>query len=402
MDDPVSKIIKIQNSKSYIDFVNYHKNNLIAIGKKSRDETFHTNFIAWLLGADLCVGEPNFQISKFVEMLAAIQKREKDKGTCLDAVDFAPFFLGEEKIVGVSVESEYTIPEGRLDLLLEIKTDKKTWPVVIENKVNSKENGKKGDQTEIYYKWARDKYQNKDGYADPIFVFLLPEFNRSTPKQKEFATATYQDLVDYVIEPILNRCTDPVAKSNLTMYLQCLSYQDDDEKGAKIMAISEQERKIVQKFIGENSNLIELISEVADNLDPSEKSALQSAVKNVRDKTKYDFDGQTGLSKRSMVYNVVKKYNDNKNPTWNEISVVFKDGLNGKMKKWKKHCIVKKDADIKPGDVSFDTDAPLTTRDGVDFRVNNQWSIEDIEVFVKYVNEKLKDDLGGEVTVSQQ
>lgn len=395
MGDAIKQIVKIRNSKSYVDFANYHKNNLIAIGRKCRDETFHTNFIKWLLETDLCVGEPFFQVYKFVEMLCHLKDRKVNTNSSLCASSgLDDFLLGDVSITGINVESERIIHGGRLDILLLIKTEKQgTWPIIIENKVYSRENGKKSDQTQAYYNWAEKEYVGKPGYNKPIYLYLVPSFNSCKPKQTAFAIATYQDLVDCVIEPIINRCTDAVANYNLTMYLQCLSYQEDDKKGSEIMAISKKEREIIQSFIDENANLIELIIEVAD-IEEEEKTALRKATSSVKDKTKYDFDGHQNLSKRGMVFEVVSKYNDIKKPNWSELCKAFPDGLDKSCPRRKNHTIVIKSADITSrNDRDYD-DTKLTTKDHVEFQVNNQWSFDDTEAFVKYVNNKFGSEIG--------
>ena len=270
--------------------------------------------------------------------------------------------------------------EKHVDILIKVKTkENKILPIIIENKVNSGENGKNKDQTTTYFAWAEEEFRNKPEYYNPVYVYLEPCFKLTYPKQKEYIHITYQHLVDYVIEPVLNVCSDEKSIENIRNYLQCLSFQNDFAKGDKIMAISTEERKIIEEFKKENKNLIEIVINSLDDIDDITKTKILSAV---RDNTKYSFNGKEDLAKNRTVLEIVKKYKEDKNPSFDELKNAFPDKLQGSS-----HVVMKKN-DVRSNLFrNYFINEVIKLSDGTEVVVSNQWGKDNIDKLLKRANE---------------
>lgn len=391
MSNVIETIVDTKKSSSYIKYNNYHQNNIFGITKLSRWELLHSNFIAWLLDDKSALVSNHGQIYKFVLMLYNIRnssfndKARIDENTLLN-------FLNDDFIKSVEVQREY----NNIDILIEITTKDKILPIIIENKVDSKENGKHGDQTTVYFNFAEKKYSDRKFYYEPIYIFLSPAYNKTTPKQKEFMHVRYQNLVDYVIEPILKLCQNENSRSNIKTYLQCLSFQNDNEKGDKIMAISSEEKKIIDDFISENRNLISIVIESLDDVPDEVKEKLKTSV---RDNTYYEFEGIKGLGKGRLVLEVVKKYcNDNNPKSYSELEKVFPKSLRG-TKKGKgvialESTVSDKDKGIGPNSHRrYFVDDAIKLTSGEKVLVCTEWGIGNIKPFIDYTRDTLKYDI---------
>lgn len=309
MSELIKNIFEIKKSKSYIAYNKYHMGNIFGITKMSRRELMHSNFIAWALNANSSHALGLFPIYQFIRAVCIIQSGADN--TLSRKIDSSLVYklFGDSFITNVSVKREDSVRLGgtvkHIDLVIEINTTEKILPVIIENKVESKENGSDGDQTVTYFNWGEQEYGDRSKYFEPIYVFLYPEYNSTMQKSKEYIRMTYQQLVDYVLEPSMEKCGDSVSIGNYRAYLQCLSFQSDNEKGENTMAISSEERKILDDFISENRDLLLAVAnEMRDEIDPKALSAFTGAV---RDYSKYSLDG-TEYKKAKLALAIVKKY----------------------------------------------------------------------------------------------
>ena len=367
-------ILRTKKSKSYIDYWKYHRDNIFGITKKSRDEHLHSNFIAWVLDPNSDLVPNFFCLNNFLSMLCLDlikDKPENAKSRVIDPVLEANILNG-----GFIISADIQREKENIDLLLEITTKDKILPVVIENKVKSSENGG-GKQTDKYFNWAENEYADNQKYYKPIYVWLRPRFNNHRPHKEEFLSVEYQDLVDYVIEPARNASSSPVVMNNISIYLQCLSFQTDNTKGDKIMAISSEERERLERFKKENKELVDLLVE---DLDVSDD--VKDQVRSGMDTTEYEFNGQK-YRKTHLFSELIKYYIKDKNPTsFAEIEMVF-----GKV--GKKKNLVREMANITDKR-RFDE----IQLGNVTFGASNQWSIGDMNDVLSFA----KDQLGYTVT----
>ena len=73
MSDLLNKIMKIEASKPYIDYNNYHRGNIFGITKSSRWELVHSNFVAWALNPSSSHGLRFYPLYQLVKTLMLIQ-----------------------------------------------------------------------------------------------------------------------------------------------------------------------------------------------------------------------------------------------------------------------------------------------------------------------------------------
>jgi len=391
MNEIIKNIFDIKNSKPYIEYNNYHLGNIFGITKVSRWELMHSNFIAWVLNPYSSHSLHHYPLYQLVRALAFIKEKPENEKARLDS-DITYKFYDESFILDAKVKREVE----HIDISIEIETKEKILPILIENKVDSKENGKNEDQTKDYFKWGEANYSDRDKYFEPIYIFLFPEYN-SQIKQKEenYIRMNYQELVDYIIEPSKLNCGDLNSINNFKQYLQCLSFQADNEKGGHIMAISKEEKRILDDFIKENKNLIISVlnnSSIKDEVDPN---VLSQITDTIRDSSKYIFEG-TEYGKNRLVLAVVKKYvEDNNGLTFKDLLDKFPKTLQGGKKGVVQliENVSDKDKGIGPDGIKryFVDSNDIINLPTLDEKVIvcNQWGIGNIDKFIEYVTDVL-------------
>lgn len=401
MTNLIKDIFDIKRSKSYIEYNNYHNGNIFGITKTSRWELMHSNFIAWTLNPSSSHSLFSFPLCQLVMSLDFL-KRKPDNDTARLDSNLIYKFYDEDFFLDATVEREVPVKTDSsknnksVDLLIKIKTKEKILPLIIENKVNSKENGEKKDQTTVYFNWGEKEFSDREVYFEPIYIFLFPEYNSSPiQSEKRYIRMTYQELVDYVIEPSMNKCKDPNSINNIKIYLQCLSYQADNEKGEHIMAISHEEQLILDNFIKENKPLlISILNALKDDVD--DPDALLKITTNVKDYSTYNFDGNT-YGKGKLVLAVVKKFVEDKAPSsFSDLLKAFPRNLQGSMGVV---AINVSDKDKGIGGVKryfVDANETIPLSSGEEVFVCTQWGKENIEKFINHVTTVL----GYKITVS--
>jgi hypothetical protein len=335
MSDLINNIVKIKKSKPYIDYKNYHRGNIFGITKMSRRELMHSNFIAWALNPQSTHALGFYPTYLFARALDIIQSSADNfNARKIDKTLWLKFF-DDNFIVDVSIEREYPIPIGKnnknkfVDLLIEITTKDKILPLIVENKVESPENGTDGDQTKEYFDWFENdaKYQDRTKYFEPLYIYLYPEYKTKKQTQEEYIRMTYQELVDYIIAPSAEKCGDVISVNNYKTYLQCLTFQSDNDKGGNTMAISPEERKILDEFVRENEDML---CAVLKQLDGVDIDSIASVTSGIKDHSQYEFMGNT-YKKGRLVLAVVKQYIDEGKATdFSDLQKAFPDTLQGK------------------------------------------------------------------------
>ena len=387
MSDLLDNILKIKNSKSYINYHKYHRGNVFGITKTSRWELMHSNFIAWALSPRSSHALGFYPIYQLVRSIGSIQKNA-DNATSRKINDALLYqFYSDDFIVDVAIEREAPVKVGsntkKIDLLIEITTKEKVLPIVIENKVDSSENGSNHDQTVVYYQWGEnDAYPDRTIYYAPLYIFLYPEYKNIKQKSDKYIRMTYQDLVDYILDPSLAKCGDLVSIHNYEQYLQSLSFQIDSEKGGRAMAISGEEKKILEEFVAENRDLL---SAVLGKLEGVDQNALNKVTNSLRDNSKYEFKKNT-YGKGQLVLAVVKQYvADHPSVTFADLQVAFPDALQGSK------GVVRPESAVKPVDKGIGgqrryfvkaSDIILLST-GEKVLVSTEWGITNINKFIQ-------------------
>ena len=381
MSDLLNKIMQIESSKPYIDYNNYHKGNIFGITKSSRWELVHSNFIAWALNPISSHGLQFYPLYQFIKTLVLIQSKSDNFNARKLSSDLIYKFYDDSFIVGAVVKRE----ESNVDIVVEIKTKEKVLPIIIENKVNSDENGKHKNQTQVYYNWGEKQYADKNVYFEPIYVFLYPEYNSTKQSAIEYIRMTYQNLVDFILEPSMEKCGDIISINNYKTYLQCLSYQTDNDKGEDTMAISKEERKILNDFVEKNRDLLCAVINELPDIDATAKVTVTNGIKNSK---LYEFNGNTYGVGRLVLAVVTKHVKDNPGIDFTSLQKAFPDSLQGGFGVVRLKSQVS-DANKGIGGtkryfVNIDDIIVLDNKDEV--IVSDQWTKEKMPEFIKNAN----------------
>ena len=398
-------IVKLNNSQEYLSLRKYYsEESFLKTLRVSREEKVHSNFIAWLLNP-LSNHELNFySIEKFLQMLASVSERENNEKAYFPNEKFDDFLMGDFELTNdCTVETEVCTgkisgykQEGRIDIFLSVqfKVSNKILPVLIENKVLSSENKIKGEnQTEKYLKWAEDKFSDTSKYYHPIFVFLAPDFERDIHCEcEQFIKISYQNLVDYLIEPCLLNTPNARAKILIEDYLRCLSNtsleKEDNRKERKIMAFSTREKELLKKFHEKNKDLFDAVLTALANdeeLPDADRKKIKDAIAATK-KEKYLFNDQEyGVG--PLVLAVVKKYNEDYKPKdFSELENAFpKKLLKGKNVVQLLSATSEEDRGEKGGRKRYfsNADQIIKVNGAVEVLVSNQWTKELIPEFIK-------------------
>lgn len=265
---------KIEIRNSIINFKNdidvqklqslYFSKSFSEILSISRREISHSSFIAWLLDNKENHLLSFFPIQKFLEIIIVRCSTELEKK---HPAFFNSVLIDSYSIKSLIVEKEKGLGKfGRLDiyveLLLLIEEKEQKVKLIIENKVESKENN---DQTNNYYQHFEEN--NKENeinfyvYLSAIPTLELNQLNEPECCCKSFTQINYQDLVDYLLEPALSQNISDKTKFIIKEYLQSLSQPSLDDETTKqkqglIMALGKEEKELLSNFWKKNEKLI--------------------------------------------------------------------------------------------------------------------------------------------------
>ena len=285
--------------------------------------------------------------------------------------------------------------EKRMDLVLEVRFDgnDKTLPIIIENKVKSDEHD---DQTNDYHDWGIKEYANSEKYETPLFVFLSPKYDAQSLAIEErkgfcvndsYILISYQDIMEHLLEPCKEQDGSEYAKSIVKDYMRCLS----DSKKGDVMATENETKELLREFWNKNEDLfLKMMKALVDDdaIDDDSKGAIKdfaASIENKRDKTKYNFNGNsTPLPKNQLVKAVVKQYvNDNPKTTLEELSAKFPQNLQGSLGVFKEMSKIQDNSSGR-----YYCNDPITLSDGKVVAVCNQWGISNIYGFIDHVTNK--------------
>ncbi len=363
-----------------------------------RDEVSHTRIVAWILKG--CGNALGFVPMRYFLDLIVYSKLEylanKDGELPQDVLEVV---LLRSRIISVSIETEKFVvdtqgKEGRVDIYVEITFSGhiKKLPVVIENKIDSREHDK---QLINYERWTKTLPSEK--FMSPLLIVITPNKTDALRKGRmnellrcssnKYVRINYQGFLDYVIEPCLEYELDSCCKHVLNDYLLSLERPSQfvKRKGFAFMAISKKTRKLVSEFWETNKEfLLFALSALSDDADinPSEQEDLDRVVDFIRHRSRnrYSINGSGSYNMRDLAYKVIEEY-VRKFKRKSDIGKVFSSELHPGL-----GPLVK---DKKPGNGSIHKFKELPYN-GTVLYVSNQWTEESIKVFIEGV-EKLDD-----------
>lgn len=404
IDQIRDEIIKFKNDPDFQKLENfYYSKSFSEILGVSRREISHSGFLAWLLGNLESHNLGEFPIKKFLDIILKFSNYKlKTKHSDL----FNSFVTEDYLIERLFIKSEYAIKNvGRLDIYIELTlliTGKtKNIKLVIENKVESSEYN---DQTNSYFNFFNPT-ENDDNiiiyvYLSPISTLELIELTEPECNCKEFIQINYQSIVDYLIEPALNQNISTRTQNILTEYLKSLSQPSIDEeadghKQELIMALGNEERKLLASFWDKNKKLI-LASLYAISSDPEQEKDTRDSIREALDSLSSDKDRST--------YNI--KFNGEvfkRNFKKSDIGLQTINLLNAKglidhntinYLKEDKSCsflLIKKKEDFTETEIKYrkykTNDPPELIYNGEEFYVARNWGIGNIHKLInKFIN----------------
>ena len=417
-------IVKMNNSEEYLALRKYYaEESFIKILHVSRDEKIHSNFIAWLLSPYSHHELNYYPLQKLLQMLSVVAKKESNVLARFSDEYVDRFLLGDYEL-SESCEVRTEVPtgtiagfdnKGRIDILINLsfKGSDKILPIIIENKVLSTENDEnknnknteKNKQTEKYFDWSEETYKDTSKFETPILVFLAPDFEQDiTCKCDAFVKVSYQNLVDYVIEPCLMYTSNSQAKFFIENYLRCLSNSTINnvtgKKEGRIMAFIGKEKELLEKFHEKNKDLFDAVLTMLandENLTLEDRESMKRAlvVSDNRDYSKYMFEGKT-YGKGKLVLAVVQKYVAYNSPmTFADLQKAFPDNLQGSKGVVRLFDAASPEDRGENGAIIryYVNNDEVINLNGVKVLVSDQWGAGNIEKFIENAVNNLNFDI---------
>lgn len=287
--DIQSKLLEFnsdQSTKSIRDY--YTRKSFLEILSKTRNETTHSAFIAWLLQGDE-FSKGNAPLMLFLNALLK-NSANVDSPINTDEALKAAILSGTLELAGMKATTEQTVKDistipsrDRLDIYLTATlakpvSGKSHLRIIIENKVfaeemkadekgrnvtaprmdnlpkaqfSDKDDYLKLNQTQRYYS-AISEHPKDTAYNDnafTIYVFLTPRGTHAT--DKHFIPLTYQDLMDYVLDPLVSDMgLEHTVKTYLSEYINALSVPSisDSDNALTVLAVSKGEKARLEDF----------------------------------------------------------------------------------------------------------------------------------------------------------
>ena len=398
------EIIKFKNDPDFQKLESfYYSKSFSEILEISRRENSHSGFIAWLLNNNESHNLGDFSIRKFLDIVLKFSNNKLKNNTDI----YNSFVTEDYEIERVYVEREKAINNvGRLDIYVEltllIADKQRNLKLIIENKVESKETK---DQTNNYFRHFNSLLKENEiviyVYLTPISTLELIELEEPECNCKEFIQINYQSIVDYLIEPALNQNISSRTKNIITEYLKSLSQPsiDDEIDGHKqelIMALGNEERKLLSSFWNKNQKLI-LAALYAISSDPEQEKDTRDSFREALDSLSSDKDRSTfnikynghyfakNFKKSDIGLETIKLLNAQNLIDDNIISYLKED----------KSCsflLLKKQGEFTDTEIKYrkykTNDEPELTYNGEGYYVARNWGINNIDKFIKKFTDK--------------
>lgn len=291
MKETAQMIANLYKNESYMKWNQmYNKDTLLSITKTDKDEESHSLIIRYILDPNEkhCLG--TLPLELFMRLL--VVKNIKNEMLSKNINDF---LSNTSKLNVLVCVPEKTDRKARYDIYIELEINNVKATIIIENKVLSTENE---NQTNKYTDYSKD-------YKNPILVYLS---NNDVSDSSDFICITYQDLLDYVIEPLYSFTDNILTKQLLRDYIRILSHIEIRERSLTL-AMSNEERNLLRSIYLENQELFERMVEslTSDDLTQEEKATYRKVVEISKSyRSKWSYKGQT-MNSKELVLTIVKE-----------------------------------------------------------------------------------------------
>lgn len=317
----------------------YSKGSFSEILSVGRRELSHSAFLAWLFDMNESHGLKQFPL---LQLLKIVIKRGFQEHVENDLFNEVSAIYNESIIFySMEVSREVSLKGGRPDLVICCETrigiNDRKMNVVVENKVYAGEND---SQTVRYYK----EYRRGDNDYN-VFVYLTPKPKEELDIQdspsckcKSFIEINYQDVLNNILEPALEKDISDRTRFIIKEYIRCLGMPISDIENIKgktrtIMATSVEASKMLADFWKHNEKLI-VAAMATISEDPNQDSEVRKKVKDLlkaqasagKDKTHYEFGGHEYNGKNAIIVGVLK-YLMGKELTLGDINKSWSDFL---------------------------------------------------------------------------
>lgn len=294
MNETIQLVTNLYKNKSYMKWNQmYNKDTLLSITKTDRLEQSHSFLIKYILDPNENHTLGTMPLELFMRLLLV-----KNANVTINPILQRNMNELLKKVIQINVwdaKTEKADRQVRYDIYIETIINNIKSIIIIENKVLSTENE---NQTTKYTYYSKN-------YENPILVYLS---NNDVSKSPNFICITYQELLDYVIEPLYNYTENVTTKQLLRDYIRILSHIEDGERSVTL-AMSNEERKLLRYIYKENQEMFERMVEslTTEDLTEEEKETYRKVVEISKShRVRWSYKGQI-FNNKELVLNIVKE-----------------------------------------------------------------------------------------------
>ena len=266
-----NRILKLVNSIEFQELNSYYnEKTLFSALNVERNENRHSAFIAWWLNPKSEHGLGDLPLKLFLRLLATKRLGESTFGIDgFDGAFYSRVLAGNYNIALLEdIEVEKNVgkicnnnSKDRIDIwtVLELSYEedddviRRIIPVVIENKIYSGE----GNKQTLRYFYAASSYPQTEGVEQMPMCVLLTVGSKD-PSCSQFSNITYQELLTYVIEPLVSSVA-PDSVQFVDSFIRNLGRPAlTDDKYYGVLAVSRKEKSMLQKVVENNREIFDV------------------------------------------------------------------------------------------------------------------------------------------------
>ena len=266
-----NRILKLVNSIDFQELNSYYNEKTIFSALNvERNENRHSAFVAWWLNPKSEHGLGDLPLKLFLRLLATKRLGESTFGIDgFDGAFYSRVLAGNYNIALLEdIEVEKNVgkicnnnSKDRIDIwtVLELSYEedddviRRIIPVVIENKIYSGE----GKKQTLRYFYAASTYPQTEGVEQMPMCVLLTVGSKD-PSCSQFSNITYQELLTYVIEPLVSSVA-PDSVQFVESFIRNLGRPAlTDDKYYGVLAVSRKEKSMLQKVVENNREIFDV------------------------------------------------------------------------------------------------------------------------------------------------